>query len=132
MSVEPVNEQQRRILFVDDDEGLALLGSDLLTDIGYSVTSAFNGNAALSLFEQSERPFDLIITDETMPGISGIELAQKIFAISPATPVILCSGHLLTMREAGMEETNITATLVKTAVCTELPKMIDKIFSELT
>lgn len=131
MSVEPVIDRQKHILFVDDEESLALLGSDLLTDLGYSVTCAFDGNAALRLFEQPERNYDLVVTDESMPGISGIELAQKIFSISPLTPIVLCSGHFLTMQEEGMEKTNITAVLVKTAVCVELPEIINKIFTEL-
>ena len=132
MSVERVIDLRKQILFVDDEESLALLGADLLDDFGYSVTCAFDGNAALQLFKQPGRHFDLVITDETMPGLSGIELAQEIFSISPSTPVILCSGHLLTMQEEGMEKTNIAATLAKTAVCIELPEMINKIFTELT
>lgn len=131
MSVEPIIDRQKQILFVDDEESLALLGSDLLTDLGYSVTCAFDGSAALRLFEQPESNFDLVVTDESMPGISGIELAQKIFSISPLTPIILSSGHFLTMQEKGMEKTNITAVLVKTSVCVELPEIINKIFTEL-
>ena len=130
MSDEQVIDQQRQILFVDDEETLALLGADFLNDIGYEVTCAFNGSAALQLFEQHERCFDLVITDETMPGISGIELAQKIFRISPSTPVILCSGHFLTMQEVGMDKTNISAVLAKTALCRDLPEMIHSIFGE--
>lgn len=129
MTEELLPVQQKKILFVDDEESLALLGADLLSEYGYSVTCAFDGRAALQLFQRQMDFFDLIITDESMPGLNGIELAQKIFTISPSTPVILCSGHLLTMEEEGMDTTNITAVLAKTAVCSELPEMIKKIFA---
>ena len=114
----------KRILYVDDEEGLALLGEEFLSDFGYQVESVFNGHQALARFEQAEAPFDLLVTDESMPGMSGIELAQKIYAIAPAVPVILCSGHLLTMDEEGMGKTNIVAVLLKTEVCLKLPDML--------
>ena len=120
---------RKQILFVDDEESLALLGADLLDDFGYTVTCAFNGEDALQLFQLQSSCFDMVITDESMPGISGIKLAQELCLISPSTPVILCSGHMLTMQEEGMDKTNITAVLIKTAVCSELPGMIEKIFS---
>ena len=120
---------RKQILFVDDEESLALLGADLLDDFGYTVTCAFNGEDALQLFQLQSSCFDMVITDESMPGISGIELAQELCLISPSTPVILCSGHMLTMQEEGMDKTNISAVLIKTAVCSELPGMIEKIFS---
>ena len=120
---------KKQILFVDDEESLALLGADLLDDFGYTVTCAFNGEEALQLFQLESSCFDMVITDESMPGISGIELAQEICRISPSTPVILCSGHMLTMQEDGMDKANIAAVLIKTAVCSDLPGMIEKIFS---
>ncbi|WP_321369669.1 response regulator [uncultured Desulfuromusa sp.] len=116
----------KRILFVDDEECLALLGAELLGDCGYSVTCEFNGELALQKFQQQEGGFDLVVTDESMPGMSGIKLAQSIFKISPSTPVILCSGHMLTMKEEGMETTNIVAVLKKTDVCRLLPETMEK------
>ncbi|MDX2494056.1 MAG: response regulator [Desulfuromusa sp.] len=129
MAEEQISNQQKKILFVDDEECLALLGADLLEDFGYKVTCAFDGGAALQLFQQQANSFDLIITDESMPGMNGIELAQQVFMLSPSTPVILCSGHLLTMQEKGMDKANIAAVLAKTSVCSELPRMIEKIFA---
>jgi len=116
-----------RILYVDDEQSLALLGEEFLGDLGYQVTSAFSAPMALELFGQDTEGFDLVITDESMPGMSGIELAQELGRISPQTPVILCSGHLLTMQEEGMDQTNIKAVLVKTEVCTKLPDLIDQV-----
>ena len=119
----------KQILFVDDEASLALLGADLLGDFGYEVTCAHNGEEAFELFQQQVDRFDLVITDETMPGISGIELAQQIFNISALMPVILCSGHMLTMEEEGIDKTNVVAVLIKTEVCGRLPRMIEKLFS---
>ena len=119
----------KHILFVDDEAGLALLGAELLEDYGYSVTSAFDGKAALQRFQQQEGGFDLVVTDESMPEMNGIELAQEIYRISPSVPIILCSGYMLTMQEEGIEETNIVGVLAKTEVCNHLPEMIEKIFA---
>ncbi len=70
----------------------------------------------------------MVITDESMPGMTGIELAQKIFSYAENVPVILCSGHMLTMQEKGMEQTNIKAVLAKTDVCLKLPDMLERMF----
>ncbi|MCK4502838.1 MAG: response regulator [Desulfuromonadales bacterium] len=116
--------EKKQVLFVDDEECLALLGADLLEEFDCEVACAFNGEEALQKFIQQITFFDLVITDVSMPGMSGIELAQEIYAVSPSTPVILCSGHMLTMQEEGMDKTNIVNVLVKTEVCTKLPGMI--------
>lgn len=120
----------KRILFVDDEESLVLLGADLLGDYGYQVTCAFNAEMALQYFQHEHNIFDLVITDESMPGMSGIELAQELHRISSVTPVILCSGHMLTMQEQGMEQTNIKAVLSKTEICFKLPELLEKIFAD--
>jgi CheY-like chemotaxis protein len=119
---------KKHILFVDDEESLARLGADLLEDFGYQIVCALSGQEALRLFQQEAGFFDIVITDESMPGMSGIELAQEIYRVSVTTPVILCSGHMLTMQEEGIEQTNIMAVLAKTDVCTKLPGMLEKIF----
>ena len=126
-----VSEELRRkqILFVDDEPSLAALGAELLDDCGYSASCEFDGEAALRKFQEQEGGFDLVITDESMPKMSGIELAQAIFKLSPSTPIILCSGHMLTMQEEGIGETNILAVLAKTEACSQLPTTIEKILS---
>ncbi len=120
---------KKRILFVDDEESLALLGADLLEDFGYEVITAFSGGQAYDIFVEEPDLFDLIITDESMPEMTGIELAQKVYSLSPTTPVVLCSGHLLTMQERGMEQTNITQVLGKTEICTKLPDILDALLA---
>lgn len=119
----------KQILFVDDEKSLALLGAELLEDFGYRMTCVFSGEEALQQLQQQLSVFDLVVTDVSMPGMSGIELAQELYTFSPATPVILCSGHMLTLQDMGMDKTNIKAVLVKTELCSKLPGMIEKIFS---
>lgn len=117
----------KRILFIDDDECLAQLGADLLLDLGFQVDCAFSGQEALQLFQENKGAYDLLITDESMPGISGIELAQELYRQSPATPVLLCTGHMLTMQEPGIDRTNIRAIVAKTEVCIRLPDLLDEL-----
>jgi len=126
MSAEHFTAGGKKILYVDDEESLALLGEEFLSDLDYQVTCAFGSEQALSLFQNTEDGFDLVVTDETMPGMSGIQLAQELYRISPETPVILCSGHLLTMAEEGMAKTNIKAVLIKTDVCAKLPSLLEE------
>lgn len=128
MSDEIISENNKRILYVDDEECLAMLGADLLEDYGYQVCCAFNGDEALNLFAQDPDGFDVVITDESMPGMTGIQLAQELYRHSSNIPVILCSGHMLTMQEDGMAQTNITAVLAKTDVCMKLPDMLERLF----
>lgn len=117
----------RRILYVDDEESLVMLGADLLEDYGYQVDCACSGDEALSLFRKSPGAFDVVVTDESMPGMTGIELAQEIYRHASGVPIIICSGHLLTMHEEGMEHTNIQAVLAKTDVCLKLPDMLERL-----
>ncbi|MFO7765445.1 MAG: response regulator [Pelovirga sp.] len=113
-----------KILFVDDEQALMVLGDDLLTDEGYEVVCASSGRQALDLFEQHEHQFDLVVTDESMPGMTGIELAQRLFVLAPQLPVVLCSGFLLSMEDEGVAQTNIKAVLAKTDVFLKLPQQI--------
>jgi CheY-like chemotaxis protein len=120
-----VAETLKRILYVDDEESLALLGQEFLGDLGYQVDAAFSAAEALESFAPGKASYDLVVTDESMPSMSGIELAQELYRRVPQLPVILCSGHLLTMDEDGMADTNIRGVLVKTEVCLKLPEMIE-------
>ena len=120
---------KRKILYVDDEEVLVQLGKDLLSDFGYEVICAYSGEQALGLLELHQGSIELLITDESMPGISGIELAQKVYLLAPDLPVILCSGHMLTMREKGLEKTNVRNVLIKTEACMKLPEIIEKLLA---
>lgn len=81
------------LLVVDDDESMAMLVTELLSLCGYQVTMMTDSTEALSLFKQNPQRFALVITDQTMPGITGIELAKKMLLLRQDIPIILCTGY---------------------------------------
>lgn len=89
----PAAGGHERILFVDDEEALVELAQKNLSELGYRVTPCSNGRVALSLFESDPNGFDLVITDMSMPGLSGSELSRRIGNIRPGLPIILCTGY---------------------------------------
>ncbi|MEN6319479.1 MAG: PAS domain S-box protein [Syntrophaceae bacterium] len=80
------------ILFVDDEENLVQLGTELLTSLGYEVTGRTSSLEALELFCIKPDRFDLVITDMTMPNMTGVDLAREMILIRPDVPIILCTG----------------------------------------
>jgi PAS domain S-box-containing protein len=81
------------ILFVDDEPSLIDCGKRMLERLGYRVTTAPSGAVALELIRNQTQTFDCIITDFTMPDISGTALARECRTLVPATPIILMTGY---------------------------------------
>ena len=89
---EPLPLGTERILFVDDEKTLADLGRKMLEQHGYVVTTRTSSTEALELFKSQPDEFDMVITDLTMPNMTGKYLAQEIMKIRPNIPVIICTG----------------------------------------
>ena len=81
------------ILFIDDEKMLVDMGKLMLERLGYRVTTKTNGIEALATFRDSPDEFDLVITDQTMPGMTGGDLAQLLLQIRPSLPIVLCTGY---------------------------------------
>ncbi|NLI82014.1 MAG: GAF domain-containing protein [Deltaproteobacteria bacterium] len=113
-----------RILFVDDEEMIADLGGKLLRRLGYRVKSATSSREALDLFRSGPEAFDLLISDFTMPGLTGVELAKEVHRIRPELPVIVCTGYSEKMTEDGMAEGGIFALAMKPLSHEELGRLI--------
>jgi len=90
MSAQGGNE---RILVVDDEAKIAKLEQEVLKTLGYQVTAATSSVEAWQMFKGNPENFDLIITDMSMPLMSGIELATKIIELRKDMPIILCTGY---------------------------------------
>lgn len=82
-----------RILLVDDDQQLLISTDLLLQQLGYQVTTCGNPEFALQLFREKQDQFDLVITDQAMPQMSGTELAAQINCIRSDIPIVLCTGY---------------------------------------
>jgi len=97
------------ILFVDDDPRIAEIAERGLRDHGYRVTSFTNSVEAFEEIQRHAEDFDLLISDMTMPGMTGEELARRAMAIRPGLPVILCTGHSDSMGPEKATEMGIKA-----------------------
>jgi PAS domain S-box-containing protein len=125
--VEPVEELpagSERILFVDDEQSLVELGAEILESLGYRVVPRTSSLEALQTFRAQPDAFDLVITDMTMPGITGSELAKEVLAIRPDMPIILCTGFSELMDEKQAEEAGIRKYVLKPYVVTNLATAI--------
>ena len=104
---------KKRILWVDDEEDLIYIAKVRLEKIGYKVTAKENSLEALKLFQKEYNKFDLVITDQMMPGLKGNELAEKILALRPDIPVILCTGFSNKVTPEKAKEMGISDFIMK-------------------
>ena len=81
------------LLFVDDEEDIVKMRRQMLEYLGYKVFAARDGVEALKIFNENKETIDLVITDQTMPKMTGLRLAEEILTIDGEIPIILCSGY---------------------------------------
>ena len=115
------------ILFVDDEMALVDLGAQILNRLGYQVTTRTSSVEALELFIEEPDRFDLIISDTTMPNMTGDNLAQRILSIRPRLPVILCTGYSERMSRERAQEMGIAAFVLKPIVMSELATTVREV-----
>jgi len=119
-----------RILFVDDEDAIAKMGSRFLKRLGYSVATRTSSIEALELFRSKPQEFDLVITDMTMPKMTGDKLATELMKIRPGLPVVLCTGYSKTISEESAVEIGIKSFAYKPLVQTDLAMTVRKILDE--
>jgi signal transduction histidine kinase/ActR/RegA family two-component response regulator len=112
------------ILFVDDEETIVRLGKELLSPLGYTVEVHTSSQEALNAFRNSPQRFDLVITDQTMPGLTGEALSRELLRIRPELPIILCTGfsHIITAEKA--KALGIQAYLMKPLAIRDLAPIV--------
>jgi len=126
----PVIGGTERILFVDDEPSLVDIGMRMLTSLGYRTTVAESSIEALEIFTAGPQSFDLVITDMTLPKMTGIDLSRKLLQIRPDIPIILCSGIKEKETEAGAKSLGLKAYLTKPLTRRELARVMREILGK--
>lgn len=126
----PIPAGHERILFVDDEEALMRMGEGILTELGYEVTSRMNGREALALLNEDPSRFDVVVTDVTMPEMTGVELTKKVLSIRADLPIIMYTGfsHLVdanVAKAAGAREF-VMKPLTKREIAKAIRKVLDE------
>jgi two-component system, cell cycle sensor histidine kinase and response regulator CckA len=111
--VSPLPRGTERILLVDDEESLVDVGRAILESLGYEVAAAANGAEALEIFRKNPDHFDLVITDYTMPKMTGADLATEVMHMRPGIRVILCTGYTERITRKQATELGIRELLMK-------------------
>ena len=116
-----------RLLVVDDEPMLVDIVRRILQPLGYKLKVSMSPLEALDVFRSRPQDFDLVITDLTMPQLTGDKLAREITKIIPDMPIILCTGFSTPIPEEKARTMGIQAVLMKPIVMSELTEMVRKV-----
>jgi len=116
-----------RILFVDDEDFIVDLGKQILEELGYQVTASSSSVEALELFKRKADTFDLVITDMTMPRMTGEKLAKEFMKIRADIPIVICTGYSETLTEESAKSIGIKEYAMKPLVKRDLAKIVRKV-----
>jgi PAS domain S-box-containing protein len=127
-----VRGQRQRILLVDDEEALARLTGDMLTELGYLPATFTTAERALAAFIRDPGSFDAVITDSRMPHMSGVQLIKAVRAVRPGMPTLLVSGFLTTAAAADARRAGADLLLNKPVSRLDLASALAEAFAHAT
>jgi PAS domain S-box-containing protein len=126
-SEETIPTGSERILFVDDEQPIVDIAKQMVEQLGYSMVTRTSSLEALELFRAKPDEFDLVITDMTMPNMTGEELANELMFIRPDIPIILCTGFSRSVTEKKAKAMGIQAFILKPILRQELAETIRRV-----
>ena len=115
------------ILLIDDEPNIVKIGNVNLRRLGYTVTTQTNSMDALLLFQSDPDKYDLVITDMTMPKLTGDRLSEEIFKIRPGIPIIICSGYQNLFSMERIAKLGVKAFLAKPIMKKELAETVRRV-----
>ncbi len=127
---EPFPIGKERILFVDDEKALADMGKKTLERLGYEVIATTSSTDALDTFRANHDKLDLVITDQTMPNMTGDMLAKELMGIRSDIPIILCTGYSELITKESAEAMGIRAFVMKPLTIRDLATTIRKVLDK--
>jgi PAS domain S-box-containing protein len=133
VEIEPMtalSHGNEHILFIDDEARIADISEEILKLLGYRVTIRTSSLEALELFMHRSNDFDLVVTDMTMPNMTGDRLAIELMKIRPNIPVILCTGYSKKVSDKAASNIGIKALVYKPIVKADFAKTIRKVLDE--
>jgi PAS domain S-box-containing protein len=121
-----------RILLIDDEKAMVDAVQTMLERLGYQVTNRTSSMGAFETFKSKPDAFDLIITDQTMPNMTGKKLAKEIMSIRPDIPIIICTGFSEQIDENQAKEMGIRAFVMKPIVMKDMANTIRTVLDSST
>jgi len=128
--ISPVEGGTERILFVDDEAQIVRMSQQILEGLGYHVTARTSSIETLEAFRAAPDKFDLVITDTTMPNMTGVELARKLMEIRPDIPIIICTGFSEKISADKAKAMGIRGFVMKPVAKSEIAKKIREVLDE--
>jgi len=132
LQTHPVPHSRESILFVDDEVTILNIGKQILEDLGYKVTTTNDSINALNTFKAEPEKFDIVITDQAMPGMTGENLAKELINIRKEIPTILCTGFSSVIDEEQARKIGIKGYITKPLNRRALAMLIRKLLDENT
>lgn len=121
---------KERIMIVDDDDSLLEMYAAQLKRLGYSVNCFNRPTEALKAFKDARDKFGLVITDFTMPGMTGLEFAREVCSIRSDTPIILCSGFSERFTETTIDQAGVRRVLYKPVSRSDIAQAVRQILDD--
>jgi signal transduction histidine kinase/ActR/RegA family two-component response regulator len=126
----PFPTGNERILFVDDEKALVDIGVQLLEHLGYQVVARTSSIEALEAFRNQPEKFDLVVSDQTMPNMTGEMLAKELLRIRPDIPIVLCTGYSEMISEEKAIALGIKKLIMKPILMREISQTIRQILDQ--
>jgi CheY-like chemotaxis protein len=126
----PIPGGNERILFVDDEEIIVQSVRNMLVRLGYKVTTVTDSEDALKLFSEKPSEFDLVMTDQTMPSMTGEDLGKELMRIRPDIPVILCTGYSDLVSSEKAAAMGFRGFIMKPFTLRESAKLVRRVLDE--